>query len=189
MNNRNTRGKVRFLIEGMKNFNKTGSFTPSGDAMCRRMTDFTDYEHHRVLIELGAGDGVITRYILNKMHKDAVLLCFEINESFYEKLESIKDERLIVIKDSAEHVEDYLQKYQLEKADCIISALPFIVLPKIVMKNILDACFKVLKDDGVFVQMHYALTHKSVYEKIFRTVKTHFVAANFPPGYVFECRK
>lgn len=181
--------KVRFLVEGVKNFSKVGSVTPSGEAMCIRMTDFIDRENDRVIIELGAGDGVITRHILRKMHPEARLLSFEINIQLFKQLAEIKDPRFMPIPDSAEHLDKYLTQYQTGPADCIISAIPFLVIPSKVRDNILAQCYTALKDKGVFVQMHYAKTVRHIYEKIFHKVSVHFVPVNMPPGYVFECRK
>ncbi|MEM6967066.1 MAG: SAM-dependent methyltransferase, partial [Bacteroidota bacterium] len=95
-----------------------------------------DFDSADVIVELGAGDGVITEHILRHMKKDSVLLAFEVNKTFCDQMRKIEDDRLIVIEDSAEKLGEYLVKYDLEKADYIISAIPFVAFPDDLAKNI-----------------------------------------------------
>jgi phospholipid N-methyltransferase len=68
-----------------------------------------------------------------------------------------------------------------------ISAIPFVMLPEKLMLEIIDISKQILKRDGAFIQMHYSLQLRNVYEKLFDEVETSFVALNIPPGYVFKC--
>lgn len=62
-------------------------------------------ENTKVIVELGAGTGIITEKILELMPKDAILLSFEINSFFSRHIkESIQDERLKVINDDAMYI-------------------------------------------------------------------------------------
>ena len=71
----------------------------------------------------------------------------------------------------------------------IISAIPFLVLPDELTKDILMAGKKMLKTGGNFIQMHYVSSIKKMYKNIFGNVHTYFVPVNIPPGYVFRCVK
>lgn len=180
--------RLKFLIEGFKHFNEIGTVTRSGPAMCRKMVSYLDSQSKYVL-ELGAGDGVITPYILDKMPADGKLLSFEINEKLYEQLCKIDDDRLIPINDSAEHLEKYLEEYGISKLDAIVSAIPYIVLPKEIAIKIVSLCKDLLKDGAPFTQVHYARNLKDLYQGIFGNLKMHFILANVPPAYVFYCKK
>ncbi|MBK9256302.1 MAG: hypothetical protein IPM42_12510 [Saprospiraceae bacterium] len=181
--------RVKFLLEGIKNFQKIGSVARSGNAMCEKMAGFIDPVNDKVIIELGAGDGVITQYILDRMHPEGILLAFEINENLYKELCNIPDDRLIPIFDNADKMEYYLMLNNHEKADTIISALPFLVLNEQSRILILSECFRLLKTGGIFIQMHYSLHVRNIYKKIFGNVSVHFVPVNIPPGYVFKSTK
>ncbi|HMS52577.1 MAG TPA: rRNA adenine N-6-methyltransferase family protein, partial [Chitinophagales bacterium] len=66
------------------------------------------FKPKQVIIELGAGNGCITKELLNRMHPDSQLFSFEVNENFCTMLNStIQDERLHLINDSAEHLTQY----------------------------------------------------------------------------------
>lgn len=166
-----------------------GTVVRSGPAMCSRMTQYIDHHHDLAIVELGAGDGVITTYILEKMSPNAKLLVFEINPELCEVISKIKDDRMILVNDGAQYMEVYLQKHGIEQVDTIISAIPFVVLPDNLTKEILQTCKKVLKNGGFFIQMHYVKSIQKLYRSIFGNVHTSYVPLNIPPGYVFRCIK
>ena len=180
--------RFNFLIESLKTIKKSGTITQSGSALCKAMTDHIS-SGHKVILEIGAGDGAVTKYILDAMADDAILLSFEINEVHYQRLATISDPRLIPIFDSAEFVIDYLEKHNLEKADTIISGLPFLVLPTELTMSILSTCHKALRKDQLFVQFNYSRGLRKLYRSIFTKVEEEFVLLNAPPAIVFRCKK
>jgi phospholipid N-methyltransferase len=153
------------------------------------MTQFIHPNEDKIIIEIGAGDGAITAYILDKMAVDAKLYVFEINPALCKILTQLKDDRLILINDGAQNMKSILAKYEITKVDTIISAIPFLVLSDDLTKEILNTCKLMLKEGGIFVQMHYSTTIKKLYKNIFGNVHSYFVALNIPPGYVFTCVK
>lgn len=181
--------KVKFLWQSIKNFKEMGTVVRSGAAMCRKMVQHIDNQNDLIIVELGAGDGVITQYILHKMSPNAKLFVFEINSELCEIISKIKDERMILINDSAQHMEKYLEEYHIKNVDIIISAIPFLVLPDDLTKEILHISKKVLKKGGHFIQMHYIKSISKMYQAIFKNVHTSYVPLNIPPGYVFRCEK
>lgn len=180
--------KMKFLIEGIKNFKEVGTVTRSGTAMCQKMVSYLDQDSKHIL-ELGAGDGVITRHILEKMPADGKLISFEINPNLFKQLESIDDDRLIAVNDSAENLEEYLRKHDMQELDAILSAIPFLVLPQETADRILTLCKKSLKKGGPFTQVHYGKGLKDFYESVFGNIVIHFILMNVPPAYVFYCKR
>ncbi len=178
--------KIDFFIESIKTMKSSGTVIQSGTALCKAMTKDIRASH-KMIVEIGAGDGAITKHILQNMASDAILLSFEINESHFQKLSNIKDSRFIPICDSAEKMDKYLKKYDKEEADIIISALPFLVLPTELTMSILTVGMNVLKEKGLFVQFHYSNRLKHLYKSLFESVKTEFVLLNAPPAIVFRC--
>ena len=72
--------------------------------MCRKMVQNIHPETDLNIIELGAGDGVITRYILSKMAPEGKLFVFEINPELCEVITDIQDSRMILINDGAQNM-------------------------------------------------------------------------------------
>ncbi len=171
-----------FLKESLKNMRTTATVTKSSRYTCKAMIAHVDFENADVIVEIGAGDGVITKHILEAMRPDTKLLCFEILDNFCEVLNAIEDDRLIVIQDSAEHIGKYLQEHGFEKAHDIVSAVPFVMLPRELTIAIVTQLKKHIRPGGTMVQLHYSTIVKKVYQEIFGNVKTEFVARNIPPA-------
>ena len=177
-------GAIDFFKESIKNLKTVGTLTRSSKFLCKGMIKHVDFKSAKVIVELGAGDGVITKHILSSMSPDCKLITFEVNESFTNQLLEINDDRLIVVQDSAEKLEFYLKKNNLQIIDFVISAIPFVIVPKEIANNILEVCKKNLKDGGLFVQVHYSLMAKKLYKKAFGNVDINFVLLNLPPAFV-----
>lgn len=181
--------RLDFLVEGLKDLKTMGTVTRSSRSLCRNMIKHVDFKHADLIVELGAGDGVITRFILNEMKPDAKLLVFEVNARFCDILRDIGDDRLIVAEDSAEEMDYYLKQLNSTKVDYVISALPFVALPKELGLDIVGKCYRFMKQGGRYVQVHYSLLSKKLYQTIFGNVDINFVPFNVPPAFVLVCEK
>lgn len=173
-----------FFRESLRNIKSVGTVTQSSRYLCMGMLKHIDFNNSKLIAELGAGDGVITKYILDKMPADCKLLCFEINPKFLDQLNSIDDDRLIVIEDSAEHLEDHIKAHGYEHVDYVASALPFTLMPEELTYKIVRSCKTNLKAGGNFVQIHYSLSQRKVYKHVFGNLSINFVALNIPPAFV-----
>lgn len=177
-------GTIEFFKESIRNLKTVGTFTRSSKFLCQGMIKHVDFKNAKVIVELGAGDGVITKHILKKMSPDAKLMIFEVNANFTSQLNAINDDRLIVVQDSAEHLGKYLDENKLGTVDFIISAIPFVIVPKDIANKIIETCKEYLRPGGLFVQVHYSLIAKKLYEVAFGNVDIHFVPLNIPPAFV-----
>lgn len=186
---KNKRVNVDFIRESIKNLRTTGTIARSSKYLCQAMIEPINFAEAKCLVELGAGDGVITEYILENMRPDARLLAFEVNEVFCEKLRDIKDKRLVVIKDSAEYIGKYLKQHDCAFADYIVSAIPFVMLPDDLAVTIVEQAKKHLRMSGLFIQFHYSLMVKKMYLKIFEEVSVKFEPRNIPPAFILICKK
>jgi len=182
-------GPISFLRESLRDLKTVGTVTRSSKYLCKGIIKPVDFASARYLVELGAGDGVITEHILAAMHPDAKLLSFEINPKFCKKLRELKDERLILVEDSAEKLPEYLKKNNFGEVDSVVSAIPFVSLPKQFADTIVNLCRDAMKVGAPFSQVHYSLIRKKVYEGIFGNVKVDFVPMNIPPAFVLTSRK
>ncbi|MBR9919643.1 MAG: methyltransferase domain-containing protein [Bacteroidetes bacterium] len=151
-----------------------------------KQIDFSQVDH---IVELGAGDGVITHHILKQMKPDAKLFAFELLSNMADDLRKIDDDRLIIIEDSAEKLIMYMEKHGVKEVDAIISALPFVAFPDDLAYKIVNQCKHVMKKGGRYVQVHYSLLAKKIYENIFGNVNISFVPLNVPPAFVLVSEK
>ena len=180
---------IEFLREGLKNLKTVGTVARSSKHLCKGMIKHVDFQDARLIVELGAGDGVITKHILRSMHPDAKLLAFEVHPKFCDSLRKIKDQRLIIAEDSAEKLGEYLEKMGAKEVDFFISAIPFVALPKELGYSIVRTCHQYLRKSGLYIQVHYSLLTKSLYENVFGNVDVNFVPLNMPPAFVLVSEK
>ncbi|HMP29297.1 MAG TPA: methyltransferase domain-containing protein [Saprospiraceae bacterium] len=169
-----------------------GSVIRSGPQMCKKMTQYIPSDKDLTIVEFGAGDGAITEYILKRMSPSSKLIVFEINTEMADVVKvrfSKEAHRITIFNEGAQNAKVKLEEIHLEAVDMIISAIPFMMLPEKLMHEILAVAKKILKEEGSFIQMHYSLQLKNVYEKLFNKVETSFVPLNIPPGYVLKCSK
>ncbi|MBI1837924.1 MAG: phospholipid methyltransferase [Flavobacteriia bacterium] len=182
--------KKTFLKQFWKEKKMVGSIRPSSRFLTEKMLENVDFQNSKVIIELGPGTGVFTKKIIESMSADTVLLVFELNDNFHALLHNeIKDPRVILIHDSAEKIDQYLMMNNLHAADVIISSLPFANFPEDLRDRIIQKSFSSLAPKGLFVQFQYSTQSKKILKNIFKDVSISFTPLNFPPAFVYTCKK
>lgn len=182
--------KTHFLKQFWQEKKMVGSMVPSSRFLAEKMLQNIDFKHAHFFVELGPGNGVFTKQILEKMNPDAKLLVFELNTSFFKQLKAeIKDERVILINDSAEKIQDYLNENDILYADYIISSLPLANFPNKLKNAIIEASYNALKNKGKYIQFQYTLNAKKNLEEQFQRVHLSFTPLNLPPAFVYTCIK
>ena len=171
-------------MEGLRDLKTVGTIARTSQFAGRQMLRQIDFATADCIVEFGAGDGIITKLILARMHPTAKLLSFEVNPAFCEIMARIEDPRLTIINDSAEKVADYLAIAGCAKADHIISAIPFSSIPEALGISIVTAAKAALKIHGLFVQIHYSLHRRPLYQRIFGNVDWEITPINIPPAFI-----
>ncbi len=169
-----------------KNLRTTGAFSETSKFVVNKISKFVLNTHTQIIIEYGAGHGNITRGILSKMHPNSCLYAFEINEQFCETLKEIKDDRLIIINASASDVGKHL--LESNSIDCIISSLPFTFITNNDKKQILTESQNLLKKGHYMTQVLYSTIHLKFFSFFFVECMSNIIL-NFPPAYIYECKK
>lgn len=60
----NLRDRKKFFINFLKNWKQIGSITPSSNFLSRKMLKGLDISGAKMIVELGAGTGSITKHII-----------------------------------------------------------------------------------------------------------------------------
>jgi len=181
--------RFAFLKESLRHFKTVGTVTRSSRYLSRGVVRQAKISEAKVVVELGVGDGVMTRHILKTLPADAVLFSFEVNAQFCKQMMKINDPRLKIINLSAEKLPEVIGKYGFHQVDAVISALPFSVFPLDLTYTIVGHSFDVLKENHRFVQIHYSLKTKKIYSQIFGNIKSFFEFRNIPPAFILVCEK
>lgn len=180
--------KAAFFKAFLKKGNRNGSVMPSSIFLCRKMISTIDFTQAKCIVELGAGEGVITREIVKKLGPDTQLFVFEMNTEFVEQFLQFNDPRIHVIADSAEFLGKYLSEKGIDKVDYIISSLPLTIFPPELKEKILSESMRVLRQKGVYMQYFYSTIVGKYLRTKFRNVRMAYVPLNIPPAFVYTCQ-
>ncbi len=182
--------KINFLKESIKSLKTSGTLFPSSRFLASKLLKGINFDEVKLIVEFGPGNGIITKQIIKRLAPDAKLICFEINESFYNALLNIKDSRLIVSNQSADKISEVLNSHGYKNADYVVSSLPLTNIPKPITNSILTSTYQSLKPKGYFFQYQYSLTYYSTLKDTFKgNVSLGFEPLNIPPAFIYTCQK
>jgi phospholipid N-methyltransferase len=175
-----------FLLGFLRNPREVASIVPSSRFLTRRVRECGDVERARVVVELGPGTGVMTGPLLERMPSDSVLIAIEINPAFAALLRrEFADPRLRVHEGSAVDIEVALAKQGVDKADLVVSGIPFSTLDEGVGRATLLAAKRVLAPGGRFVAYQFRSHVARQAEPVFGPPQTHSGFWNIPPMKIY----
>lgn len=157
----------------------------------------------RNYLEVGAGTGIITRYMVEKLRPIDHLDVVEIDLALYELLKKkFSQHNNVSIYHSA--IQDWKSPSNI-KYDVIVSAVPLNSLPSVqVLESIFSAFKRLIKPNGIFSSLEYVgtttlskLFFKSRTSENFNSFKQNFfkqafetniVFLNIPPARIMHCK-
>ena len=151
---RSLRERWEFLMSFFKDPYKIGSITPSSVYLARAMTKHIQSKNHKIkILEVGAGTGVFTKEIVEKLgDSDYELDVIEIDEGLREILKkNFGNNSKVKI-----HTVSILDwKRDTEEYNFIISGLPFNYFDSEIVKTIVDNYWSMIRFDGVISYFEY----------------------------------
>lgn len=142
-----------------------------------------------VVVEQGAGNGVMTRALLKKIAPEGKLFVVEQNQHFIDTLSKISDPRIVIVRGFAQDF-DYALHLQGQPIDLIITSIPFSFLKEEERTFVCQSAYANLKNEGMFIIFHqYSLVMKKFVEKYFKNVYDIFFLWNIPPCSIIIAKK
>jgi phospholipid N-methyltransferase len=176
----------QFLRGFLKHPVMVGSIIPSSRVLIEKMLSRVDWDNTQLFVEYGPGVGTFTRPILEHLRDDATLLTIDTNPDFTKYLkESIDDPRLVAVNGSAADVEKILADRGFDKADYVLSGLPFSTLPPGVGDAIAEATAKVIRKGGAFLVYQFSPKVRDFIAPHFERIDRGFEWVNVPPATLF----
>ncbi|MGG7178363.1 class I SAM-dependent methyltransferase [Clostridium paraputrificum] len=179
----------RFLRQYILHPRTTGAILPSSKRLACKMIGNIDFNKCNCIVEFGPGTGVFTEEILKRRNKNTKIILIEYNEEFYKILRSKYQgiDNVYVVNDSAENIDYYIDKYDINNVNYIVSGLPFASLPNEMTATILEKTKSILGNRGVFITFQYTKLKIAVINNYFKKIKAKKELFNIPPAYVFNC--
>jgi phospholipid N-methyltransferase len=176
----------QFLRGFLKHPVMVGSIIPSSRVLIEKMLRPVDWDNTKLFVEYGPGVGTFTRPILDYLREDATLLTIDTNPDFTKYLkEAIDDPRLVTVTGSAADVEKILADRGFDKADYVLSGLPFSTLPPGVGDAIGEATAKVVRPGGAFLVYQFSPKVRDFIAPYFDRIDRGFEWINVPPAVLF----
>jgi phospholipid N-methyltransferase len=146
------------------------------------MLSRVDWASTKLFVEYGPGVGTFCGTILSKLAPDATLIVIDTNPVFIDYLRrKFTDSRFVPVLGSAENVNEILADHGFDKADYVLSGLPFSTLPAGVGAAIAQATQKALKIGGAFLVYQYSNYVLRLLGPLFQRIDHDLEWWNIPP--------
>ncbi len=173
----------KFLKIALMNYWTVATLMPTSRYAIRKILNQFKPEH-RMVVEYGAGDGVITKEILRILPADGKILAIELNPDFFTELQKIRDPRLEVWRGDVVELSK-----SLPKADIVISGIPFSRMSREKAEKIIRQSADALNEGGIFIAYQNSSILLKTMKKIFSETKWLFEPRNFLPYFILIGKK
>ncbi len=186
---RDAHGQVRnaglFFRRWLANPLQMGSIIPSSPSLCRRIAALVRRAEDEVVVELGAGTGVISRALLAAGVPANRLVVVEIVPDMADHLRAALP-GVNVIQGDAFELAKALPERMHGKVGTAICGIPLVLLPLERQRAFVDAVEAVAPGKG-FLLYTYCITSPLPYGKLGLTAKREaWTPLNFPPASVWR---
>ena len=179
-----------FFREFLRHPVMIGSIIPSSKRVIDTMLARVDWPNTKLFVEYGPGVGTFCGTILERLPADATLLVIDTNPVFIDYLRrKFTDSRFIAVHGSAADVNEIVEAHGFDKADYVLSGLPFSTLPSGVGPAIADATHRVLASGGTFLIYQYSAYVLQLLEPLFASIDRDLEWWNIPPCGLFWAHK
>lgn len=186
-----------FFSEILKNSRNVGAVAPTSRRLARNLAAAAEVARAARIVELGAGTGAVTTEIVRAKSPSARLLVLERNPRFAEILrEHFPD--VPTVADCASRLPIHVARAGMSAPDCVVSSLPWTSFPSATQHDLLRMVADLLHPAGTFVTIACYGVHLTSSGRRFQSalhatfgevVKTAATWSNFPPAFVYRCRR
>ena len=188
---------IKFLKNFIKSPGTIGAVWPSSQFLAKMITSKVEIEKASAIIELGPGTGVFTSYILNKKKPASKFFAVELNTEIYNAFKQ-NHPTVKVYNENATALSTLVKKEEINCVDTIVCGLPWASFPAQLQDDLLEAITGVLAPGAYFTTFAYlqglllpaGIRFRKTLKKHFNSVETsHTEWRNFPPAFIYRCRK
>lgn len=180
-------GPLALFFKGfLKHPVMVGSIIPSSKTLIRKMLSKCDWPNTKLFVEYGPGVGTFCQTVLDHLPEDATYIAIDTNPDFIDYLKrTISDPRFHAVLGSAADVEQIVRDHGHEKADYVLSGLPFSTLPDGVGDAIGEATGRVVRPGGAFLVYQFSPKCRDYIEPNFDRLERDREWWNVPPAVLF----
>ncbi len=174
-----------FLRRWLANPLQMGSIVPSSPALCRRVVAQLRLAPDEIVVELGAGTGVISRAMLaGGVPADRITVVEIVPDMARHLAETLPG--VTVIEGDARHLPDLLPRYAHGRVGAVVCGIPLVLLPVAEQRRFIDAMHAIAPGRG-FLHYSYCATSPLPAGKHGLVAKREaWTPLNIPPASVWR---
>ncbi len=181
--------KLNFLKTALRNY-EVGAVMPSSSFVVKRIIRKLPHHSRACIVEYGAGDGIITKALLEHMPRDGKLIAIETNPHFVALLKKIHDPRLRIIQGDVLNICKDLSELKLPRIDAVISGIPFSFFNSSARHIIAKQTFSKLSEHGRFILYQVSPLMFPYLKRYFKKkIDLSLEVRNFPPYFIMVAEK
>ena len=180
-----------FFKKFFRHGTKIASIAPSSRWLSRATVRNVDWSTAKIIVEVGAGTGPITKVIAEKVRPETRVIVLERDPDFCKILKERYGHlpNFDVIEGDVRDLAAMLRDRGITQVDYVISGLPIPSFPKDLQSDFFKVVRDVLSPTGEFSQItELALVYQGLYKRYFDHVKFVFEPRNFPPAGAYHCK-
>jgi ornithine lipid N-methyltransferase len=180
-----------FLGKFLKQGTAIASIAPSSRWLSAATLRNIAWDQARVLVELGAGTGPITRVIGEHVQPDCRVIVIERDPDFTRLLRERFQDRpnFEIVEGDVRELKSILADRGIATVDHVISGLPVPSFPRELQHDLFRNVRNVLRDNGTFNQItELPWVYWRFYRRFFEDVQFVFEPRNLPPAGAYLCR-
>ena len=186
-NDRTVSNAALFFKRWLANPLQMGSIIPSSPSLCNRIAALVERSEDEVVLELGAGTGVVSRALLAAGVPADRLVVVEIVPEMADHLRSVLP-GVSVVSGDAFALPDALPKRLHGKVGTAICGIPLVLLPTERQRQFVEAIEAVAPGRG-FLLYSYCVTSPLPYRELgLEAKRMAWTPLNFPPASVWRYR-
>ncbi|HJP73167.1 MAG TPA: methyltransferase domain-containing protein [Pseudonocardiaceae bacterium] len=174
-----------------------GAIAPSSAMLAQRLAEVVPTVGTPTVVELGPGTGSVSAAISARLPASGRAVAVEIDATLVDYLRRTRPELEVVHGDAAD-LAMLLAGAGIERADAVVSGLPWALLGKQVQERIVDQVARALAPHGAFTTFAYVhalpMSPARRFRALLRTrfdevLPTRCVWRNTPPAITYVCRR
>ena len=180
-----------FLGKFLRQGTAIASIAPSSRWLSATTVRNIDWDQARVLVELGAGTGPITRVISERVQPDCRVVVIERDRDFARLLRERFQDRanFEIVEGDVRELKSILADRGIATVDHVISGLPVPSFPRDLQHDLFRNIRNVLRVHGTFNQItELPWVYWRFYRRFFEDVQFVFEPRNLPPAGAYLCR-
>jgi ornithine lipid N-methyltransferase len=180
-----------FLGKFLKHGTAIASLAPSSPWLSRTTVRNVDWDRAKVVVELGAGTGPITKVLAEKARPDCRVVVLERDPDFARILRERFQgrENFDVVEGDVRDLTSILEGLGISRVDAVISGLPVPSFPEDLQRDLFRVVKKILIPGGTYNQItEMPWVYWRFYRRYFQDVQFAFEPRNLPPAGAYYCR-